>query len=94
MHKVYKQLGICVLMALIHVLTLAWYISGILYPGVYLIGIEAGIAAVIEIVLCISSLRNYGSVGVHWNTVLLTVLSILSALFSGYCFLIWFLFFL
>ena len=89
MKKVQKQLGMCVLGIIFHVLTLTWYISGKLYPGVYYIGIESGIVAIAEVVLFILSFKNYAREGVHWEAILLTVLSVLGAIFSGYCFIIW-----
>ena len=89
MKKVQTQLGICVIGVILHVLTLAWYISGKLYPGVYFIGIEAGIVAIAEVTLFILSFGNYSREGIHWKTTLLTVLSALGAVLSGYCFIIW-----
>ena len=94
MKKIQKQLGICVLGMIIHVLTLVWYISGKLYPGVYVIGIESGIVAAAEVMLFLLSFREYAREGIHWETILLTVLSALGAVFSGYCFIIWGLLFL
>ena len=89
MKKVQHQLGICVIGMILHVLTLAWYISGKLYPGVYFIGIESGIVAIAEAALFILSFQNYVRVGTYWKTILLTVLSALGAVLSGYCFIVW-----
>ena len=89
MKKAQNQLGISVVGIILHVLTLVWYISGKLYPGVYFIGIESGIVAIAEAALFILSFRNYVREGIHWKTILLTVLSALGAVLSGYCFIVW-----
>ena len=89
MKKVQNQLGICVIGMILHVLTLVWYISGKLYPGVYFIGIESGIVAIAEAALFILSFRNYVREGTYWKTILLTVLSALGTMLCGYCFIVW-----
>ena len=94
MKKVCVQLICSSLGVILHLGTLLWYIIGTWYPGVFLVGIVSGITAMAETVLFLLSLRNYAGTGPRWQTILLTVLAAVSALFAGYCFLIWCLFFL
>lgn len=89
MKTLHRQLGLCAIAAVYHVLTLLWYISGAAYPGVYYFGLASGMTALTEAVLFVYSLRQYKTLGAQWKLVLLTGLSGLSAFASGYCLLIW-----
>ena len=89
MEKLHQQLKLCVIAVVYFALTLFWYISGVLYPGVYYFGFATGVTALTEAVLFVCSLKQYAVMGVQWRTLLLTGLSGLGALASGYCLLIW-----
>lgn len=89
MQKVNKQLWTSIVVALVFALVFVWYTCDLPYLGPVFIGVVAGIVAAAELVLLIMSIKDFKTYGVRVQTVLLTVISGISMLFTGCFFAMW-----